>query len=62
MIIKGKKIISKKLFNVVNPFTKTTIGKAIEASNLMILRVIEQKLHHLEVLAIQKVVKKKVFC
>jgi len=42
MIIDGKKIISKKVFNVVNPFTKTTIGKAIDASYKHIRQAVEK--------------------
>ncbi len=42
MIIDGKKIISKKVFNVINPFTKTVVGKAIEASYKHIRGAVEK--------------------
>ncbi len=42
MIIDGKKIISKKVFNVVNPFTKTIVGKAIDASYKHIRQAVEK--------------------
>ncbi len=42
MIIDGKKIISKKVFNVINPFTKTIVGKAIDASHKHIRQAVEK--------------------
>ena len=42
MIIDGKKIISKKVFNVVNPFTKTIVGKAIDASHKHVRQAAEK--------------------